>query len=352
MIQGEDNTMMIQTSVSTPVDINVKIGGGASDAGLAYSLPSYLTNIATVDSSTGIVTPLTTGLVVVEARRLDNNLLVAKIPVHIVSDEQFAYDSSTGRTEFSFPDGFAAIPVSQKGAPNGVASLGPDGLVPAELLPASSGGGISSVNGDSSSAVVLDTDDIGEGSTNLYFTPARFDAALAAAVIDAETLDGKTAEDFAEDDHNHDGVYAGVVHNHDSAYAPLSHDHDDDYRKKTDTAFVEMFAVADFTTLTPGEIADYKIISGGAKNIGKVVISSLSTPGSGGIEIDIKIKATPASAPTSIFSTKPVLTGNGGINWTVVTTDIATTTIPDGAMVIMEITDADGGQDLRLEIYE
>jgi hypothetical protein len=44
---------------------------------------------------------------------------------------------------------------------------------------AESAGGVTSVNGDSGPAVVLDSDDLAEGSTNLFYTDARFDTRLA-----------------------------------------------------------------------------------------------------------------------------------------------------------------------------
>jgi hypothetical protein len=43
---------------------------------------------------------------------------------------------------------------------------------------AESAGGVTSVNGDSGPAVTLDSDDITEGATNLYYTNARFDTQL------------------------------------------------------------------------------------------------------------------------------------------------------------------------------
>jgi hypothetical protein len=43
---------------------------------------------------------------------------------------------------------------------------------------AESAGGVTSVNGDSGPAVVLDSDDLAEGSTNLFYTDARFDTRL------------------------------------------------------------------------------------------------------------------------------------------------------------------------------
>jgi hypothetical protein len=42
---------------------------------------------------------------------------------------------------------------------------------------------VSSVNG-ANGVVVLDTDDIAEGSTNLYYTDARWDTKMAAADTD------------------------------------------------------------------------------------------------------------------------------------------------------------------------
>ena len=125
------------------------------------------------------------------------------------------------------------IPLTQKGAANGVASLGADSKIPSAQLPAlaitsvsvaadevahlaladqeegdvvvrsdegktyihnggtagdmtdwtelvAPGVGVTSVNGDAGPSVVLDTDDIDEGSTNLYYTGARFDTAFAA----------------------------------------------------------------------------------------------------------------------------------------------------------------------------
>jgi hypothetical protein len=44
---------------------------------------------------------------------------------------------------------------------------------------AESAGGVTSVNGDSGPAVVLDSDDLAEGATNLFYTDARFDTRLA-----------------------------------------------------------------------------------------------------------------------------------------------------------------------------
>ena len=46
------------------------------------------------------------------------------------------------------------------------------------------GGGVTSVNGDAGPAVTLDTDDVGEGATNLYYTNARADARITAADTD------------------------------------------------------------------------------------------------------------------------------------------------------------------------
>lgn len=60
----------------------------------------------------------------------------------------------------------AQIPLSQKGAPNGVAELDGSGVVPTSQLPP--GGGVITVNGDPGPAVILDSDDITQGATNNY----------------------------------------------------------------------------------------------------------------------------------------------------------------------------------------
>jgi hypothetical protein len=195
---------------------------------------------------------------------------------------------------------------ASKGMASGYASLDGAGLVPVSQLPASATGGVQSVNSYSGTTITLTTSDIAEGS-NEYYTDTKFDAKFASDITP--------------------------------------------YRTKVSTSYAEMFAVADLASNT-GVTADYKINQGGAKNIGKIVISSLSTPPSGTISIDIKIKTDSVSAPTSIFSSLPVLSGNGGINWTSVSTGLSTNTIPNDAMIILEIASADGGQDLRVEIYE
>jgi hypothetical protein len=43
--------------------------------------------------------------------------------------------------------------------------------------------------------------------------------------LDADTLDGKHASEFAVSSHNHDGTYAATSHNHDGVYSPTTHTH-------------------------------------------------------------------------------------------------------------------------------
>jgi hypothetical protein len=69
-----------------------------------------------------------------------------------------------------------------------------------EIVASGAGGAVDSVNG-ATGAVVLDTDDIGEGATNLYFTNVR-----ASAAAPVQTVDGQT----------------GAV-SLTASYAPLSH---------------------------------------------------------------------------------------------------------------------------------
>lgn len=135
---------------------------------------------------------------------------------------------SNGQT-FSFSIDGQYIPISQKASPNGVASLGADGLVPESQLPARtltktheansfaamlalpanqgdvairsdsavtyilkeapatnpanwrklpSTAGITTINGKTGSNVTLSTDDVAEGATNKYFTVAAARAAF------------------------------------------------------------------------------------------------------------------------------------------------------------------------------
>lgn len=67
------------------------------------------------------------------------------------------------------------VPNSEKGSANGVASLDGTGKVPLAQLPDIGGGAVDSVNSQTG-VVVLDTDDINEGATNLYYTEPRVSA--------------------------------------------------------------------------------------------------------------------------------------------------------------------------------
>jgi hypothetical protein len=73
------------------------------------------------------------------------------------------------------------IPLSQKGTSNGVATLDATGIVPTSQLPVYYSSSVGSVN-NKTGAVTLNTDDISEGSVNLYFTSTR---AKNAAVINS-----------------------------------------------------------------------------------------------------------------------------------------------------------------------
>jgi hypothetical protein len=175
------------------------------------------------------------------------------------------------------------VPTSQKGAANGVATLGADSKIPSAQLPAlvissvsvvadetaqlaltaeegdmairtdnsksyihnggSAGtmadwteitapGDVSSVNSQTGT-VVLDSDDIGEGSTNLYHTAARVKAAAVADSITDAVTDVAPSQNAVFDalalksdtSHNHSGVYSPVGHNHDGTYSQLGHTH-------------------------------------------------------------------------------------------------------------------------------
>lgn len=62
--------------------------------------------------------------------------------------------------------------------------------------PATGGGDVTSVNGQTG-VVVLDTDDVSEGTTNLYHTSARVDARIAAKIADTtlvSTINGESGD--------------------------------------------------------------------------------------------------------------------------------------------------------------
>ncbi|MFD7918919.1 phage tail protein [Streptomyces sp. NPDC059740] len=79
-----------------------------------------------------------------------------------------------------------AVATTDVSAPGGVAALGPDGLVPASQLPAGTGGGVSSVNGQSGK-VVLTAADLGA------LTPAAGDARyLPVDGVPVTSVNGRT----------------------------------------------------------------------------------------------------------------------------------------------------------------
>jgi len=63
-------------------------------------------------------------------------------------------------------------------------------------------------------------------------------ASLPANGGNADTVDGKHANDFATATHNHNSEYAALSHNHDLDYAPISHNHNN-YALATDVAEIE-----------------------------------------------------------------------------------------------------------------
>lgn len=71
------------------------------------------------------------------------------------------------RTDITVTTGsIGAIPTSSIGVANGVAPLGSDGIVPDVNLPASSGSGITEINGDTGPVVTLDAADVGAVDLN------------------------------------------------------------------------------------------------------------------------------------------------------------------------------------------
>jgi len=112
------------------------------------------------------------------------------------SRNTFVFDTGDGVEKIIWHEGTfdpnSKIDVAEKGVPNGVATLDASGIVLASQLPHES---VTSVNGYShangNSDVVLTTTDITEG-TNLYYTDARADARVQAAIDDSAGLGATT----------------------------------------------------------------------------------------------------------------------------------------------------------------
>jgi len=185
------------------------------------------------------------------------------------------------------------------------------------------GDNVDSVNGQSG-VVVLDTDDIGEGSTNKYYSETLFNSSFSGKSTDdltegstnkyySETLfnssfSGKTTTDLTEGDnkyytaaqarsdlitqvitdgvtgtapsedavydalalkaaadHNHDGVYSPVGHDHSGVYAPISHNHTasdvTDFSAAAKAATISQVITDGVTGLAPSEDAVFDALA-------------------------------------------------------------------------------------------
>jgi len=76
---------------SDQLDLNVYIDNGAADAGVLYSIPGHMSQLAAVDAA-GVVTPLKPGLVMVEARENADGDPIAKFLILIKEDRQYQLD--------------------------------------------------------------------------------------------------------------------------------------------------------------------------------------------------------------------------------------------------------------------
>ncbi|MCF6523059.1 phage tail protein [Streptomyces sp. JJ36] len=93
------------------------------------------------------------------------------------------------------PGDLGAVPQASVGAPDGVAGLGPDGVVPVSQLPAGTGEGVSSVNGQTG-AVVLTATDV--GALDQATGDARYLGIDAAPVKSVNGLTGDVTLTAAE----------------------------------------------------------------------------------------------------------------------------------------------------------
>lgn len=122
-------------------------------------------------------------------------------------------------------------------------------------------------------------------------------------------------------------------------------------------AFAQLWAVGLLTNFTSTTVVDHYVNSGGAKTLGKIVISSDTSGTTGAITVDILKKDTTGGTLTTLFTTvaKPTLTANGGLTWSVVTgaglPDVVA--IPDGAVLVLQINGAPiDAENIKVELYE
>ena len=205
-----------------------------------------------------------------------NTKILGNISAGAASGEAVEYDQlNTALGDY--------VPTSQKGAANGVATLGADSKIPSAQIPAlaltdvyvvadetaqlaltaeegdvakrtdegktyihnggsagtmadwtviTADGAVDTVNGQTGT-VVLDTDDVDEGSTNKYFSDALAKAATVADEINDATTDVAPSQNAVFDalalksdtTHDHDSDYADINHNHSGVYSEVGHSH-------------------------------------------------------------------------------------------------------------------------------
>lgn len=183
------------------------------------------------------------------------------------------------------------------------------------LVQSNGSGGVSTVNG-MSGTVVLTTDDIAEGDDNLYFTNQR----VSDAVSGTNTL-----------------------------------------RRKSETPFASMFAVADLSGLSHNVILDYHVIGGSSnKELSGLTISSSTLASGTTVGIDILVtdvnNAFEGTSGTSIFNTAPAfLQGSNHIplSWlTDNSLDLNPVVLSPGKILSLHLDFATGGQDIRVDLYE
>jgi hypothetical protein len=223
------------------------------------------------------------------------------------------------------------------------------------------------------------TTDLTEG-TNLYYTPARFDTRLATATLDATHLAGAvpsaslTVVPAAS-------LTGSIADARLSANVPLLNAGTNTFTgamvatsfagthtgsgaaltgvvaaKVTNQSFMEMFAIGNLSAMV-GFMADYRVNSGGAKTLGRIVLSTDTSGAAGTITVDVLKQNSVGGSMVTLFTTvaKPTMTSNGGLTWTIVTgaglPDVVA--IPDGCTISFQIVSAPAdAENIKVELYE
>jgi hypothetical protein len=131
----------IRKRVSDTLDLGSLLG--VSDGSLVYSIASHeLAATVSINAVTGVFAASNPCISFIDVTRADNGLLVKRVLVMNLADDQYTFDgSSNPAAAFNVPTGFVPEDSSKKNQPNGYLGLDADGKFSKEHAPDDLGGG-------------------------------------------------------------------------------------------------------------------------------------------------------------------------------------------------------------------